>query len=325
MATCEQVLQNLRESMRVRHLSLRTEEAYCHWVRRYSDYLRTLDPAQSSEKKVSAWISDLAVRKGVAAKTQSQALAAVLYLYAHVLGQPLGKVDALRAKRPERIREAPSRDEVRALLAAMLDTPEVPAGLLARLLYGCGLRVQEPLELRVKDVRLSESLLVIRAAKGDKDRVVPLPCSLVEPLRRQLARARQVWEWDRRQTIQVGVSLPGLLAKKYPSAPFSWGWFWVFPAGGYCEHPRVPGLRVRWRLHEASLQRAVADARTRAGIATPITPHVLRHGYASHSIEDPRTIQRVMGHAQLETTMGYIHRDVAAARSPLETLEAPCA
>lgn len=320
MACREEVLNRLRESIMVRHLSLRTEEAYCHWVRRYCDFLRAIDASWSSERKVSAWITDLAVRHGVAAKTQNQALAAVLYLYTHVLAQPLGKIDALRAKRPERVRDAPSREEVRTLFGALRDTPEVPAGLLARLLYGCGLRVQEPLELRVKDVRLSESLLVIRAAKGDKDRVVPLPCSLVEPMRRQLARARQVWEWDRRQVQQVGVSLPGLLAKKYPSAPLAWGWFWVFPAGGYCDHPRVAGLRVRWRLHEASLQRAVAEARTRAGIATPITPHVLRHGYASHSIEDPRTIQRVMGHVQLETTMGYIHRDITTARSPLEML-----
>lgn len=301
----------MRTKMRVQHLSLRTEEAYLHWVGRYYDFATSIQRDWRPEHKAAAFLGWLAEVQRVAARTQNQAFAALLYLYRHVLGRPLREVDALRAKRPEQIREAPTLDEVRALLGALRDTPQCPAGL----------RVQEPLELRIKDVRLAESLLVIRAAKGAKDRVVPLPCALIAPIRAQIERARAVWRWDREHAPSVGVSLPHLLARKYPRAPFDWGWFWLFPAPAHCEHPRQQGLIVRWRLHEATLQRAVGEARRRACIACAITPHVLRHGYASHSLEDPRTIQRVMGHAQLETTMDYIHRDVQRARSPLELVE----
>jgi len=322
MATREQVLQKVVEAVRVRHFSLRTEEAYCHWIGRFYDVAQRLPRNLPSEEKVRRFITDLAVRLDVAASTQNQAFAAVMFLYNAVLQKPLGNVDALRARRPAWIREAPSRDAVRQLLAALRDTPQVPARLLASLLYGCGLRVQEPLELRVKDVRLSESLIIIRNAKGGQDRAVRLPCAVMVPLRAQIERARKVWQWDREHSPAVGVSLPNRLAQKYPRAPYDWGWFWVFPAPNHCEHPRVPGLIVRWRLHEASLQRAVSQARERAGIATRITPHVLRHGFATHSPDDPRTIQAVMGHKQLETTMGYIHREALRAQNPLDTLEA---
>lgn len=321
MANKEQVLQSVVNAVRVRHFSLRTEEAYCHWIGRFYDFALTLPRELASEVKVERFITDLALRLNVAASTQNQAFAALIFLYAQVLNKPLGDVRALRAKRPAWIREAPSRDEVRALFRELRDTPQVPANLLGKLLYGCGLRVQEPLELRIKDVRLSESLLVLRAAKGGKDRVVKVPCSLIVPLKAQIERARAVWQWDRANRPAVGVSLPNRLAQKYPRAPYDWGWFWLFPAPGHCEHPREPGLIVRWRLHEASLQRAVGEARRRAGIATPITPHVLRHGYATHSTDDPRTIQAVMGHKNLETTMGYIHREALAATNPLDLLE----
>lgn len=321
MATREQVLAVVSNTIRVQHLSLRTEEAYCYWIGRFYDFAARLSPTLSSEEKMRQFITYLAVRENVAASTQNQAFNALVYLYRQVLKKPLGNVDALRAKRPAWVREAPSREEVRALFKAIVDTPQTPATLLAKLLYGCGLRVQEPLELRIKDVRLSESRIVVRNAKGQQDRVVKLPCSLIVPLKAQVERARKVWQWDRDHTPAVGVSLPHQLAKKYPRAPFDWGWFWLFPAPGHCEHPRQPGLIVRWRLHEMSLQRAIADARRRAGIATRITPHVLRHGYASHSPDDPRTIQAVMGHKNLETTMGYIHREVMEARNPLDLLE----
>ena len=321
MQTKHEVLQVVANKVRVRGFSLRTEEAYTYWIGQYYDFVFKLPATFTPEQRAEAFITHLAVKKDVAASTQNQAFAALLFLYKDVKGQPLKEVNALRAKRPEYIREAPSRDEVKRLLGALKDTPLVPAGLLARLLYGCGLRVQEPLDLRIKDVKLTDSLLHLRGAKGGKDRMVPIPCSLIEPLRAQIERARRVWQWDRAHRPDIGVSLPHQLARKYPNAPFDWGWFWVFPSGNYCQHPRQPGLTVRWRLHEAALQRAVSEARARAGIATRITPHVLRHGYATHSVEDPRTIQAVMGHSQLETTMGYIHRTAASARSPLEALE----
>ncbi len=320
MQTRDEVLAVVANKIRVRGFALSTEQAYTYWIGRYYDFVLKLPRDLTPEQRAEAFITHLAVKEDVAASTQNQAFAALLFLYKDVKKQPLKEVSALRAQRPQYIREAPSRDEVRALFGALVDTPLVPAGLLARLLYGCGLRVQEPLDLRIKDVRLSESLLHLRGCKGDKDRMVPIPCSLVEPLRTQIERARKVWQWDRQHRPEIGVSLPHQLARKYPKAPFDWGWFWVFPSGNYCQHPRQPELTVRWRLHEAALQRAVGQARSAAGIATRITPHVLRHGYATHSQEDPRTIQQVMGHSQLETTMGYIHRTVATARSPLETL-----
>ena len=320
MKSKQEILQLVTNWVRVKNYSLRTEECYRFWIGRYYDYTLALPRDLAPEKKAERFITSLAVEKDVAASTQNQAFAAVLFLYKEILRRPLQKVDALRAQRPVYIRETPSREEVRRLFDHMQDTPGVPALLLAQLLYGCGLRVQEPLELRIKDVRLADSLLHIRCAKGQKDRMVPIPCSLVEPLRIQIERARKVWQWDRASRTNYGVSLPHQLARKYPKAPYAWEWFWLFPSGNYCPHPRQPGLVVRWRLHEVSLQRAVAQARERACIATPITPHVLRHGYASHSAEDPRTIQRVMGHSQLETTMGYIHREVTGARSPLEAL-----
>lgn len=321
MQTKHEVLQVVAARVRLKGYSLRTEECYAGWIGRYYDFVLRVPREWSPERKVEAFLTELVTRHDVAATTQNQAFNALLFLYAEVKRQPLKDVNALRAKRPEYIREAPTMDEVRRLFAELTDTPLVPARLLARLLYGCGLRVQEPLELRVKDVRLHESLLHLRHAKGGKDRMVPIPCALVPELKAQIERARKVWQWDRAQPANIGVSLPHQLARKYPSAPVDWGWFWLFPSGNYCEHPRQPGLTVRWRLHEASLQRAVGEARRRAGITTPITPHVLRHGYATHSTEDVRTIQRVMGHANLETTMGYIHRDVQKARSPLEILE----
>ena len=320
MFTKDEVLKRVREVIRVRNYSFRTEDAYSYWIGLYYDFSAQLPKGMPSEKKASRFITHLAVSEDVAASTQNQAFAAVVFLYKHVLRRELGDISGVRAQRPVYIREAPSREEVRRLLAALVDTPLVPARLLASMLYGCGLRVQEPLELRIKDVRLSESLLYIRGAKGQKDRVVPLPCSLIPPIKAQIERARKVWQWDRANRPKLGVSLPRQLAKKYPSAPFAWEWFWLFPAGDSCMHPRQPGLEVRWRLHEVSLQRAIAKARKAAGIACHLTPHVLRHGYATHSEEDPRTIQRAMGHKQLETTMGYIHRDVAQARSPLENL-----
>lgn len=321
MATREQVLATVTNTIRVRHFSLRTEEAYRHWIGRFYAFASALPRELPSEEKVRRFITDLAVRQNVAASTQNQAFAAVVFLYREVLSKPLGNIDALRAKRPVWIREAPSRDEVRALFRELRDTTIVPARLLAGLLYGCGLRVQEPLELRIKDVRLSESAIIVRNAKGAKDRMVKLPCSLMVPMKQQVERARSVWQWDRQNRPDIGVSLPHQLARKYPSAPREWAWFWLFPAPGFCEHPRQPGLIVRWRLHEMSLQRAIAHARRKSGVATRITPHVLRHGFATHSPDDPRTIQAVMGHKYLETTMGYIHREAMSAGNPLDSLE----
>jgi integron integrase len=313
------VLKAIQEKIRLLHFAHSTEQAYCGWVGRYYDFCLTLPRAWAPERKAEAFLSHLAVKAGVAARTQNQALAALLFLYGDVMGKPLGNIAALRAKKPVHERTAPSREQVRALRLAVKDRPNFPARLLVDLLYGCGLRVSEPLELRVKDVLWSENQLVIRAAKGGKDRRVPIPAGCAEPLRVQLERARQVWESDRKHTPSVGVSLPHQLARKYPSAPRTWQWFWVFPAAGHCTHPRT-GEIVRYHLLHDLLQRAVREAAIQTGLDGLITPHVLRHAYATHSREPIEALRQLMGHVSIETTSGYMHPLINKATNPLDDL-----
>lgn len=324
MKTKSEVVEMVRSKIRLRHFAYSTEQSYCGWVARYYDFALTLPRELTPEAKAERFLSHLAQRLNVAAKTQNQALAACLFLYEHVLGKPLGKIDALRAKQPKQMRQAPSRDQVRVFRAAVRDTPNTPARLLVDMLYGCGLRVSEPIDLRIKDVLLGENQLAIRDAKGAKDRRVPIPLSIRDSLQVQILRARQVWEWDRRNAPKVGVSLPHALAKKYPSAPTAWQWFWVFPASGHCRHPRTDET-VRYHLLPDALQRAVKQAAQIVGLDGLITPHVLRHGYATHMIAsgvDIRTVGELMGHTSIETTAGYVHPNVARAINPLDLLAA---
>lgn len=308
--------------IRLRHLALSTERCYVDWSRRYAGWLLRERPDGTSEEKFAAWLTHLARDLDVSAVTQNQAFNAVRFFYANGIGQALGDVRALRAKRRQHERMAPSVDQVRSLRAALIDTPHTPARLLVDLLYGCGLRVSEPLELRMRDILWSESQLIIRDAKGAKDRRVPLPCALVQALRAQVDRARAAWEWDRAHHPTVGVSLPHRLAKKYPSAARSLAWFWVFPAPGHCTHPRT-GERVRYHLLDVAVQRAVKTAAEKIGMAGIVTPHCLRHAYATHQLargENIKTIQTVMGHVNLETTAGYLHAEVRTATNPLDAL-----
>ena len=235
-----------------------------------------------------------------------------------MLEQPLENINALRANRPAHLRHAPSVAETQALLNTIEDLSGYPTNLVARMLYGCGLRVSEPLNLRIKDVNLERSSLVIRGAKGGKDRVVSLPNSLVPDLIQQMKRAHILWRRDHHESIPV--TLPNNLAKKYPEYQFSWPWAWVFPSRNTCRHPRT-GQIVRYRMHEANVQRAVKNARRKLGIS--VLPHELRHGYATHCLQrgvNPRAIQQAMGHASLETTMGYLHSESLNVESPLETI-----
>ena len=272
----------------------------------------------SSEKKLEQFLTDLALHRDISASTQNQALNAILFFYQEVLGQPLGNVNALRAKRPVHARHAPTIGEIQLLLQTVRNEGGYPTNLIARLLYGCGLRVSEPLNLRVKDVHLQKRCLCIRGAKGGNDRMVPLPASLVGELEQQMQQARLVWERDRQDGTPL--MLPHRLARKYPEYRFSWGWAWVFPAHHACRHP-VTGEIVRYRMHEANVQRAVKHARRKLGIS--VLPHELRHGYATHCLDrgtNPRAIQQVMGHKSLETTMGYLHAESLSVHSPLDTL-----
>ena len=309
----EQAAAKFRDFMRLRHLAISTEQCYLAWLDRYMRFLAAEGSRWGpSEERVQAFLTGLAHRE-VSASTQNQAFNALVMFYREVVGQPLAKVDALRANKPQRLREAPSVAETRAMLAAVRDVQGYPTRLIAHLLYGCGLRVSEPCNLRVKDVDLAGSRLVIRAAKGDKDRVVALPCSLFAGLRDQLEVARVVW----RQDVAAGVpiALPGLLARKYPQSRWAWKWAWVFPQRRPCRHPRT-GETVRWRVHEANVQAAIREAS-----GGGIKPHELRHAYATHSLNrgiNPRAIQQAMGHASLETTMGYLHAEALSVPSPLE-------
>jgi integron integrase len=311
-----QALQKLVDTIRRKHFSLSTEQVYAQWLVRYMRWLdERSEPGQSSEQKLEGFLTQLA-HQDVSASTQNQAFNALVFFYREVMQTPLGKVDALRAKRPVTLREAPSLDETKALLANVQDVHGYPTRLIVHLLYGCGLRVTEPCNLRIKDVDLAGQRLVIRAAKGAKDRVVGLPCSLYAGLRDQIEAARVTWKRD--AAAGVPVAMPHLLAKKYPQSAFAWKWAWLFPSHTTCAHPRT-GQIVRWRIHEANVQKAVRQ--TRLGIK----PHELRHAYATHSLNrggNPRAIQQAMGHNSLETTMGYLHAESLSVRSPLDLMPA---
>jgi integrase len=243
---------------------------------------------------------------------------ALIFFYKDCLGQPLEDISALRTSRPARLRIAPSVEQTRQLLAACQDMYGYPTRLIVHLLYGCGLRVTEPCNLRFKDVDLIGHKLIIRQAKGASDRVVSLPHCLGPVLRDQIEVARIVWKQD--VAAGIPLELPGCLATKYPRSQFSWNWAWVFPSHNTCIHPRT-GAIVRYRIHEANVQRTVRLACQKIG--DEIKPHELRHAYATHCLnrgQNPRGIQLAMGHKQLETTMGYLHAEALGVRSPLDGL-----
>jgi integron integrase len=315
-----EVLQLLSDKCRRMHLSYATEKSYAGWARSYIRALPKFPNVWASEKKAEAFLTGLAKRE-VAAATQNQALNALAFLYKEVLGTPLGTVDALRVKRPATVREALNVEETRALLGAMEDWGGYPTRLVVRLLYGCGLRVSEPLELRIKDVDLDGARLIIRSAKGNKDRIVPLPQCVLGEMEAQLRVARSVLKGD--AAAGLPVALPTLLAAKYPKAAFQEQWAWVFPAHVPSMHPRT-GEHIRWRMHEVNAQRAVRAAAAKAGLAVRVTPHVLRHSYATHahaSGAPARDLQEVLGHGKLETTMRYL-RPSFGVQSPLDRLGA---
>lgn len=322
--TLEQTIQAMRDKIRLRHLAWSTEESYVGWVRRYCLHGRKLPKEMPAEKKAESFLTDLAKRLQVAARTQNQALAAILFLYRYVLDRPLGNVNALRARKYYNERVAPSREQVRQLREEVLLSGGPLYRLIIDLLYGCGLRVSEPLELRLKDIDWEQGQLVIRAAKGNKDRRVPLPRSCLEPLRAQVKRAEAVWKEDQGRRPRVGVPMPHALGRKYPGASVSWAWFWVFPASGLCKDPRS-GETVRYHLLHDQVQRAVRVAAIRLGLEGILMPHALRHAYATHSKESIETLRTLMGHVSIETTAGYRHPEVERATNPLDELLATTA
>ena len=253
-----QAILRLRQVIRRQHKALATEENYVFWLRRYMAAVDRMPGALPSTKKLEQFLTDLACRRQVSASTQNQALNAILFFYKHVIGRPIENVDALRATRPAHMRHAPSRDDVSALLRTIPNVGQYPTNLIARMLYGCGLRVSEPLNLRIKEVDLQRCRLCIRGAKGGNDRMVHLPAVLAPELVRQMAVARAVWQRNKQDGTPV--TLPYGLRRKYPDYQWSWQWAWLFPAHRACRDPRT-GRLVRCRMHEANVQRAVKQAR----------------------------------------------------------------
>ena len=313
----EKAVARLTEVIRRKHLALATERSYCAWLRRYCDNLKKFPTQLSSEQKLERFLNALA-QGNVAASTQNQAFNAIIFFYQEALGVELKNVRALRARRPAQIRRAPSPTDTWRLIKTIQADSDFATSLAVRLLYGCGLRVCEPLNLRIKDVNAEAAQLIIRAGKGGKDRMVAIPCSALEDMREQIESARVMWKRD--QQDRVPVALPHQLAAKYPAAQFDWHWAWLFPAKNSCFDPRTRKL-VRWRLHEANLQRAVRKACQKTGLF--ILPHELRHAYATHCLNrgaNPRAIQEAMGHQSLETTMGYLHAESLSVASPLDAV-----
>jgi len=310
-----------REAMRLRHFSPRTEEAYLGWMRRYHEFHGRRNPAELGPEHVTAFLNALATRGHVAASTQNQALAALLFLYREVLGIQLPWLDDLvHAKTPARLPVVLTRDEVRAVLARMEGEPR----LMATLLYGCGLRLLECCRLRVKDIDFGRNQITVRRGKGDKDRATMLPVSLESELAVHLERVRAQHERDLANGAGW-VELPGALAKKLPSAGREWPWQWVFPATRhYLE--RETGQKRRHHLHETVVQHAVRRAVLASGIPKRATCHTFRHSFATHLLEDGsdiRTVQELLGHKDVATTMIYTHvlnRGPAGVQSPADRL-----
>jgi integron integrase len=308
-------------AIRTRHYSSKTEEAYTGWIRRFILFHNKRHPSEMGETEIGQFLSSLARASHVSASTQNQALNALLFLYHQVLEKKIGLIQGVvRAKKPRRLPVVLTQEEVRRVLSGLAGTP----WLMAMLLYGAGLQLMECCRLRVKDIDFSRNQIVVRAGKGDKDRYTMLPAAVKKPLWAHLQAVRRQHERD----LQKGlgrVALPHALERKYPSAAKEWGWQWVFPASSHYAD-RTTGERRRHHLHESVLQRAFKEARLRAGVFKPAGCHTLRHSFGTHLLEsgyDIRTVQELLGHRDVNTTMIYTHvlnRGGRGVQSPVDGL-----
>jgi integron integrase len=315
------LLDRVREAIRTRHYSPRTEQAYVHWIRRYIFFHNLRHPTDMGQPELNAFLSHLAVKERVSASTQTQALSALVFLYRHVLDRDVGLLEGVvRARRPGRVPVVLTRAEVRRLLAHL----DGAVLLVCTLLYGSGLRLLECLRLRVKDIDLERSEITVRDGKGQKDRVTTLPVTSRERLREHLKKVGQLHEDDLRQGLGRA-PLPDAVARKYPSADRQWAWQYIFPASSHYTD-RLTGVRHRHHLHETVVQKAMAQAVRLAGLTKPATPHTLRHSFATHLLEggyDIRTVQELLGHQDVSTTMIYTHvlnRGGRGVQSPADSL-----
>lgn len=326
VAPAPKLLVRLRDHLRTRHYSIRTEVTYIDWARRFILFHDKRHPQHMGAGEVEAFLTHLAVDRHVSASTQNQAKAAILYLYKQVLGIELPWLDeVVQAKTPRRLPVVLTPTEVRSLLLHMQGT----TGLIAQLLYGTGMRLLESLRLRVKDVEFARREIIIREGKGNKDRVTVLPENLMLPLQRQLQKTRAVHDKD----LEAGfgrVHLPHALSVKYPHADRSWAWQYVFPSPIRSTDPRPDALtgellERRHHVYPQSVQRAVREAAKLTQIDKPVSPHVLRHSFATHLLQagyDIRTVQELLGHADVSTTMIYTHVLNKGGRGVLSPLDA---
>jgi integron integrase len=313
------LLDRVRDSARLKHYSLRTEDSYVAWIRRFILFHDKRHPSGMGLPEVRAFLTHLAVERRVSASTQIQALSALLFLYRDVLGAPLqGPIDSIRARKPVRLPNVLTREEVQSLLGRMQGTHL----LMAQILYGSGLRLMECLRLRVKDLDFPRLEIVVRGGKGDKDRITMLPRALAEPLQAHLAAVQKLHRSD----LSAGrgeAALPDALAVKFPNAGKEWIWQFVFPSKQLSADPRSGAVR-RHHADPAPLQKAVRRAAQAAGLQKRVSCHTLRHCFATHLLEagyDIRTVQDLLGHRDLKTTMIYTHvlnRGGFAVRSPLD-------
>lgn len=299
------LLEQVRQQIRLRNYSIRTESAYSEWIKRYIRFHKYRHPLEMGAVEIEAFLTHLAVNRNVSASTQNQALAALLFLYKEVLKVELPWLEGVvRAKKPVHLPVVLTRDEVARVLAEMTGVP----ALVAHLLYGSGLRLMEALRLRVKDVEFSRGEILVRDGKGQKDRVTMLPRSVVLGLEQQLQVVSALHAEDLAEGFGRA-NLPFALARKYPNAAAEWGWQFVFPSGNRSQDPRGSGI-YRHHLHEKTIQRAVREAVRRAQVIKPATPHTFRHSFATHLLEagqDIRTVQELLGHADVKTTQIYTH------------------
>lgn len=328
--TKNDTIQRIRDVLRRQGKSVSTEDAYTGWAARYIDWLWAHRHEEgTSEQKAEGFLTMLARDRHVSASTQNGAFYALLFIYAEVWGRPLKDVNALRAKRPTHQRIAPTRDEVCALAAKLADTEDVPARFITLLMYGTGMRINETLNLRLKDIQfasrgepVTKNRIIIREPKHGHDRVVMIPATLVEQMRRQIEHARHVCARQMVRWPGVPLQIPHALAKKYPRSAFSESWAFLFPSPRPLRHPRA-GEKTRWRIMDESYRVHFRAAKEAAGILNDITPHCMRHGFGTHFEGDLRDLQELMGHKSLETTMVYRHPEIERTVSPLDRLAIP--
>jgi integron integrase len=315
----KRLLEQTRDLLRLKHYSLRTEQSYCAWIKRFIHFHGLRHPSQMGASEVAEFLTHLARVGNVAAATQNQALSAVLFLYQQVLKQEVGWIEeVVRAKKPRRIPVVLTREEVQKLLGCVRGMPR----LMASLLYGSGLRLMECVRLRVKDIDFAYARITVRDAKGGKDRITMLPVEVAAPLERHLQRVRMQHEQDLEDGFGE-VMLPHALARKYPTAGRSWQWQFAFPSARISVDPRS-GIRRRHHVHENVLQGSLKQAVREAGLSKPASCHTLRHSFATHLLEngyDIRTVQELLGHKDVSTTMIYTHvlnRPGIGVKSPLD-------